>query len=536
MRNSTMKRGYDYVIVGAGASGSVIAARLSEDPACRVLLLEAGGRDWSPLYRIPMGVGKLRAARGGLWRHQTEPEPWLDGRSMALATGKVAGGSAAINGMVYLRAPDADYDRWQSATGGQWNAEALRHLFVRMEDPLSGTLAPRQLTGEHPLDRAFVQACAQSGIPARELLDGLEGEGAGLLRFNIRNGRRYSTPQAYLKPARARANLDVDTGSTVLRVDVANGRARGVQVLRRGVTATIAAQREVIVAAGALKSPQLLMLSGIGPANILREHGIAVVADLKGVGANLQNHVDIALRYACLEPVTLHSLLRAERILPAMLQAWLFGTGPAARFPGEACVLIKTTPDEPLPDIKAHLVAGLGIRGIRWPWTQPVDALLDREGFSCRIMLLRPQSRGRVSLRSADPHAPPAVQFGYLSQPAEMARLVAGVRRMRSVFAAPAFDGLRGEEIEPGAAAIDDSALGAWIRARADMQCHPVGTCAMGSSDTAVVDSALRVHEVDGLRVADASVMPTIIGGGAFAATVVIAEKAAEILRAQAGA
>lgn len=525
-----MNREYDYIIVGAGAAGAVLASRLSEDPKVRVLLLEAGGSDWNPLYRIPMGVGKLRARKSGLWQHRTEPEPHLDGRSLPLATGMVMGGSAAINGMVYLRAADADYDRWRIPGSDDWGHTALRPCFARMEDPVSGTLSPRQAAVHTVLDRAFVHACAQAGIPVREDLNALTDEGAGFLHFNIRDGRRYSTPQAYLAPARRRPNLHAMTDAKALRVYIERGRARGVDLLHRGACERIRALREVIVAAGTLKSPQILMLSGIGPADALRRHGIEVVADRAGVGANLQNHVDIALRYACPEPLTLHSLLRAERIIPAMARAWMFGTGAAARFPGEAAAFIRTMPGEPLPDLLCHLVEGLGIRGIRWPWTRATDDLLDREGFSCRIMLLRPQSRGRVALRSADPYAAPSVSFGFLSHPAEMARLVAGVRRMREVFAAPAFNGLRGEEIEPGAAAVDDASIAAWIRDRADMQCHPVGTCAMGATQEAVVDSRLRVHGVEGLRIADASVMPFIIGGGALAATVVIAEKAAELI------
>jgi len=525
-----MKLEADYIIVGAGAAGAVLAARLSADPSLRVLLVEAGGSDWNPLYRIPMGVGKLRARASGLWRYLTEPESNLDHRVMAMATGKVIGGSAAINGMVHLRPPIADYRRWRVDGSDAWEEAALRACFARIEDPQAGSLSPRRAKGDHPLDQAFLQACSQVGIPARADLNGLEDEGAGCLHFNIRDGRRYSTPQAYLAPARRRPNLQVMTGALVTRVLIDGGRARGVEVHQGGRSAPIRASREVIVAAGALRSPQLLMLSGIGPADGLRHHGIPVLVDQQWVGANLQNHVDIALRYACERAMTLHGLLRADRIISAMARAWLFGTGPAARFPGEVAAFVRTVPGEPLPDLLCHLVEGLGIRGIRWPWTHAADDPLHREGFSCRIMLLRPLSRGIVALRSDDPFDAPRVTFAHLSHPAEMCRLLAGVRRMRGVFAAAAFAGLCGEELEPGISVQDDAGLTQWIRARADMQCHPAGTCAMGTEQDAVVDARLRVYGVDGLRVADASIMPRIVGGGTLASTVMIAENAADLI------
>ena len=499
-----LARGYDDIVVGAGAAGAVIAARLSEDPSRRVLLLEAGGRDWNPLYRIPLGVGRLRAAESGLWRYRGEAEPHLDGRSLLLATGKVLGGSAAINGMIHMRPDDADLDGWGIAG---WDAKSMASAFARAE----AMLAPRRAAAAHPLDQAFLAACPQ----------------ATALDFNIHDGRRHSTPQAYLAPARGRANLTTLVNAEVLRVVIENGHARGVELNHRGARRRIDANGAIVLAAGALHSPVLLMRSGIGPADALRQHGIAPLVDLPGVGANLQNHVDIAPRYACLAPVTLHDLLRAERILPAMAQAWALGTGPATRFPGEAAAFIRSDPAETRPDLLCHLVEGLGIRGIRWPLARARRDALDREGFSCRVMLLTPDSSGTVALRSSDPHDPPRIRFDFLSHPREMTRLIAGVRRMRAVFAARPFDMLRGEEIEPGPAAQTDAALAAWIRARADMQCHPVGTCALG----AVVDARLRVHGIERLRIADASVMPRIVAANTFATTVAIAERGAALMR-----
>ncbi|MBL8697070.1 MAG: GMC family oxidoreductase N-terminal domain-containing protein [Alphaproteobacteria bacterium] len=521
--------GYDTIVVGGGTAGIVLAARLSEDAAHRVLLVEAGGSNRNPLYRIPLGIGKLRTARGGLWRHTTEPEPHLDGRALALGTGKVLGGSASINGMIHMTPPAADLDRWESLGAAGWNAPSLAPAFARLD----AMLAPRRAAATHPLDRAFLAACAGAGIARDDALDAPHGEAAGALLFNIREGRRHSVAQAYLRPALARPNLTVMTNAEVLRIVAERGAATGIELADAGggPTRRLRAAHGIAIAAGALQSPKLLMLSGIGAADALRAHGIAPLIDLPGVGGNLQNHVDVALRHACEEPVTLHSLLRAERILPAMTRAWLFGTGPATRFPGDAAAFIRTVPGERLPDVLCHLVEGLGIRGIRWPLMRgPVDAL-DREGFSCRVMLLRPESRGRVALRSADPRDPPRVRFDYLSRASELRRLVDGVRRMRDVFARPEFAGLRGAELEPGPAAQDDGALAAWIRARADMQCHPVGTCAMGVGADAVVDPQLRVRGLDRLRVVDAAVMPAIVGVNTFATTVAIAERAAELMR-----
>lgn len=507
MRNAALEMrtsGHDTIIVGAGAAGAVLAARLSEDPARRVLLIEAGGRAWSPLYRIPLGIGRLRTARGGLWRHATEPEPHLDGRSLPLATGRVLGGSAAINGMIHMRPGDADLDGW-GVEG--WSAVPMAEAFARAE----ATLAPRRAAAAHPLDRAFLAACPE----------------ATALDFNIHDGRRHSTPQAYLAPALGRPNLAVLTSTEVARVVIEKGRARGVEVIGGRALQRLEASSEVILAAGALSSPALLMRSGVGSAATLRALGIAPLVDLPDVGADLQNHVDIAPRYACTAPITLHDLLRAERILPAMAQAWAFGTGPATRFPGEVAAFIRSDPAEPQPDLLCHLVEGLGIRGIRWPFARASRDALDREGFSCRIMLLRPESRGAVTLRSADPRDPPRVRFDYLSQPREMGQLIAGVRRMRAVFASSAFDALRGEELEPGTSLRSDAALAAWIRARADLQCHPVGTCALG----AVLDPELRVHGIERLRVADAAVMPRIPAVNTFATVVAIAERAAAMMR-----
>lgn len=523
-------KAWDMIVVGAGAAGAVVADRLSEDPRRTVLLVEAGSEARSPLYRIPLGIGRLRAARGGLWRDETEPEPHLDGRRLPIATGRVMGGSAAINGMIHMRPPDADFERWAAHGGDSWGAAAMAAAFEAIVG--SGGLAPRPGQADHPLDQAFLAACSAAGLPRRDNPGRSPMPGAGPVCFDIQDGRRHSTPQTYLTRARMRPNLTVLSKARVLSIGIEGGRARMVHVVRGRQIVTLRCAGEIVLTAGALRSPQILALSGLGAGDELRRLGITPVVDLPGVGANLQNHVDIALRFACPAPVTLHSLLRAERIIPEMARAWLTGGGPAARFPGEVAAVLDSQGGEGLPDLLCHLVHGLGIRGIRWPFARAQRGPLDQEGFSCRVMLLRPDSRGRVALRTADPRDPPSIRFDYLSHASEMRRMIAGVRRMREIFADRAFDGLRAAEIEPGPAARDDAAIAAWIRARADMQCHPTGTCAIGDGDGAVVDPRLRVRGVAGLRVADASVMPEIVGANTFATTVAIAERAAHFLRA----
>jgi choline dehydrogenase-like flavoprotein len=516
----------DYIIVGSGAAGATLAARLSEDQRTSVLLIESGNDDTHPLYRIPLGIGRLRESRRGLWRYLSEPETGLNGRQLPLATGNVLGGSAAINGMIFLRPPDADFDAWEAAGATGWGARAMDAAFARCDERSGGAIPARRARADHPLDRAYLAACRAHGIAAAERLDQRCEAGVAALDFTIRDGARISTPQIHLGALRARTNARIATHHRVLRVLFEGTRAIGVEVMHRGVRRELRAGREVVLAAGALASPQLLMLSGIGPAAQLRSLGIDVLADRRDVGAQLQNHVDIALRYGCTQPVTLHDLRRAERVIPAMLRAWWFGIGPAARFPGEVAAYLKTRADDALPDLLCHLVHGLAIGGIRWPLLRRSAHRLDQEGFSCRIMLMRPRSRGAVTLASADPFAAPRIAFRHLDDPDDLRRLATGVEAMRKIFADGAFTSWRSEELEPPVT-VASHEIEAWIRSTADMQCHPAGTCAIGR----VVDPELRVIGVAGLRVVDASVMPSIVGANTFATVVAIAERAAMVMR-----
>ncbi len=529
---------FDYVIVGAGSAGCVLANRLSADPASRVLLIEAGARDRNPLLRVPILTSHWLRGRWHNWRYETEPQPGLDGRRIAWPRGKVLGGSSAINGMVYTRGLRSDYDTWAQAGLAGWSYGDVLPYFRRSEDRDAGAdefhgeggpLAVSRPQSTNPLFDSFLDASTQAGYPRTDDFNGAEQEGFGRYDFNIRNGRRNSSATAFLDPVRARPNLAIWTGCQARRIVLKEGRATGIELLRKGARETVTARREIVLSGGVVNSPQLLMLSGIGPADELRRHGIAVVRDMPGVGQNLQDHLLTRVQYACRAPITLHGLRRPDRAVMAVLRAWLFGTGPGASFPVLCGGLFRSRPELDEPDMQCHFLPGLTSGTLR---LNPLGkrGAGDRHGFMANVYPLRPLSRGTITLRGADPMESPAIQPNYLAEEADRRTLIDGVRALRRIFAQPAFDNYRGEELAPGPGIETDDEIDAWIRQTADTVFHPVGTCKMGTDTMAVVDAALRVHGIDSLRVADASVMPRITSSNTHAPTVMIAEKAAEMI------
>ena len=526
-------RRFDYIVVGAGSAGCVLAARLSQAPDTRVLLLEAGGRDWDPLLRVPLMAGVLLRGRRYNWSYRSEPVPGLNGRCGAWPRGKLLGGSSAINGMVYTRGFPSDYDAWATAGLAGWSFAELLPYFRRSEDfsgapgrrhGLGGPLPVSRLARpSNPLFDVFVEAGRQAGHPVTDDFNGVDPAGFGRYHFNIRNGRRVSSADAYLGDAGP--NLTIWTRAHAERLIFDLRRAVAVRVRRSGKTVEARAEREIVLCGGTVNSPQLLMLSGVGEAEHLRRHGIEVVADRAEVGRNLADHLLVRVQYAATRPITLGRLRRADRAILAVARALIFGTGPGASFPLEAGAFMRSDPALDEPDLQSHFLPALSTDMLRW---RPLAS--DEHGFMANVYALRPLSRGAVRLAGADPAAPPRIQPNYLSEPRDLALLRRGVRLLRQVFAQAAFDPYRGAELAPGEAVRSDEDLDAWIRRTADTVFHPVGTCRMGADADAVVDGRLGVRGVEAVRVVDASVFPAMISGNTHAPTVMVAEKAADMI------
>ena len=528
---------FDYIIIGAGSAGCVLANRLSEDGAVRILVLEAGPTDRS-LYQLRMPAAlavPLRSERYN-WNYWTDPEPHLDGRKLGYPRGRVIGGSSSINGMVYLRGNPLDYDNWARAPGmSGWSFAHCLPYFRKMEtsergpSPFRGDKGPLKVTVpdcENPLFQAFLAAGVESGYGLTEDVNGFRQEGFYRMERSTHGGLRSSAARAYLHPARrAHGNIRVLSRSLVSRIVFSGRRAVGVEFERQGTLAKAFATREVILSAGAINSPALLKRSGVGPARELREFDIQPVLDLPGVGENLQDHLDLLVQYRCRKPVSWYPATRPLRQLGIGLEWLLFKKGIGASNIWEAGSFFRSRPGVEYPNLQHHFAPV----AISYDGSERIDG----HGFQVHLSQMRPRSRGAVRLRSRDPKARPSITFNHLADPEDRQEIRDGIRLTREVVAQRAFEPLRGEEIAPGAEVVSDAAIDAFARAKVETSHHPSCTCPMGTDPMSVVDAEGRVHELEGLRVVDASIMPQVVSSNINAPTMMMAEKIADRIRSR---
>lgn len=521
---------FDYVIVGGGVAGCILANRLSADAGTSVLLLEAGGKDTSPLIAAPGGLLPIMMSGAYAWPYLSAPQQHLDGRVLYVPRGKVLGGGSSINGMAYDRGFASDYDRWAQAGNRGWSFAEVLPYFRRLEsfaparNTWHGAEGPIQVTRaaqDHPFARAFLKAGEQAGYPLSDDLSGARRDGFGAVDLTVGRGRRSSASSAYLRPVLQRPNLRVLTGVLTHKVTFAGTRATGVVFAQGGALVSATARREVILCAGAINTPQLLMLSGVGPAGHLAEHGIPVVAALPGVGQGLQDHLAAHVKYRSTKPWSMLRYLNPLRGALAMGQYLLARSGPLADPGMSVAAFVRSDPALDEPDIKMLLVSAL--------FAQNGQKMVPMHGFYAHINVARPEARGQVTLASADRAAPPVIDQNYNGTENDRRVMRAGVRIARKVFGQQAFDHFRGEELAPGPGVQDDAAIDAYVRAAAEADYHSTSTARMGADPLAVVDAQLRVHGLAGLRVVDASVMPHLPGGNTAIPVAMIAEKAADL-------
>ena len=526
---------YDYIIVGSGSAGSVLANRLSARPEIKVLLLEAGGSDNSFYVRMPAGIANLSGPRFN-WGYETAPQAAMKGRRMYWPRGRLIGGSSSVNAMVYMRGQPADYDHWRQLGNAGWSYDDVLPYFKkaerneRLHDSFHGADGPLNVAERpytNPLSHAFVEAAQQAGLPFNPDFNGALQLGCGLFQVTQKNGRRWSAASAYLHPVAARENLTIVTKAQATRVLIENGRAVGVEYARGRRRHTARAAQEVVLAAGAINSPQLLLLSGIGPAEELRARGVSVVHDLPGVGKNLQDHLNVNIVQCAKRGSALDGKNRGLAPIGVALEYLFYGTGPGTSNVAEAGAFAISALGAATPDIQYHFIPAEVVNHARTP--------MDGDGVTVHACCLRPQSRGEIRLASTDPLQPPVMDPNYLAADYDLKVLIAGLRQGRDILAAQAFRPWLGEERLPGPAVQSNAELEDFIRATAETEYHPVGTCKMGSDPMAVVDEKLRVRGIERLRVIDASIMPAIVSGNTNAPVIMIAEKAAKMMLAAAG-
>ena len=535
---TTHTASFDYILVDAGSAGCVLSNRLTACGRHRVLLLEAGGHDRNVWIHIPLGYGKLFTNRKVNWLYMSEPEAELNNRRVIQPRGKVLGGSSSINGLLYIRGQPADFDHWRQLGNSGWSFEDVLPYFRRAEDQergedmlhgAGGPLAVSDVCEPHPLCEAFIAAAQQAGFPRNDDFNGPTQEGAGYFQLTARRGRRWSTAVGYLRPVRSRPNLTIASNALASRVLFSGRRAIGVEYRQGEATRVAHANVEVIVAGGTFNSPQLLQLSGVGPAALLRAHGIDVVADMPGVGADLQDHLQVRMQYRCTDRITMNDVVHSWRHRTgAGLRYALFRKGLLAIGAGYAGGFFRTSPQVATPDVQVHFII--------FSADAAGAALHAFPGFIASVCQLRPESRGFVRITSPDPAKPPAIEPRYLSSRTDRDTVVAGMKLLRWIMRQPAMRRYIAEERAPPTTCTSDADLLAFARETATTVFHPTSTCRMGSDDAAVVDERLRVRGIDGLRVVDGSIMPTVVSGNTNAAIVMIAEKGADMILEDAAA
>ena len=527
--SAAMSSSFDYVIIGAGSAGCVLANRLTANGRHSVLLLEAGPRDTDPWIHIPLGYGKLFTKRATNWSYESEPEPELNGRRIFTPRGKVLGGSSSINGLVYIRGQREDFDAWNIPG---WSYDELLPYFIRSEDQqrganewhgVGGPLAVGDLPDKHVLADAFIASAKANGIPANDDFNGPTQEGAGYYQATTRNGRRCSTAVGFLRPALKRANLRVETEALATRILFEGTRAVGVEYRQAGRMHSVRAACEVILAGGAFNSPQLLQLSGVGPRSLLQQHGIPVVLDSAGVGEGLQDHLYVRTFWRCTQAITLNDdMLSLWRKLGIGLNYFFRRRGPLTISAGLAAAFTRTRPDVARPDAQFYF--------INFSMQKRGGLLHPFSAFTCSLSQLRAESRGWVRIRSADPQEAPAIRYNYLSTENDRRMMVDGLKLLRRLVNTAPLSSYVAKEESPGEAVSSDADWLAYCRESGETVFHPTSTCRMGEDEGAVVDARLRVRGLAGLRVIDASVMPAVVSGNTNAATIAIAEKGADLV------